>query len=136
MEKQFSLNSEQAREARLSNSLVGQLILAEIPNLNILYEGPEGVAVCHLWDGKYVIHSELYSANPSKEDVKRAMEVSREIDKAFKEKGIDRLYTWAENETQAKYNQFLGYKKTGNTVNNSFVDKDYPTPVFEYVKEL
>ncbi len=118
------------------NSLVGQLLLAGIPNLNILYEGEEGIAVCHEWKGKYVIHSELYNKEPSLDDLKVAKDISNNIDQAFKRKGITHLYTWAEDDTQARYNTFLGYKNTGRTVNDTFTDKEYPREVFEYVKEL
>ena len=121
---------------RISNFLVGQLLLAEIPNLNLLYEGEEGIAVCHEWDGKYIIHSEIWNPDPNLEDLKAAKRVSNAIDKAFKQKGIKTLYTWAENDTQKRYNLFLGFSPTGQKVNDTFVDKDYPYEVFEYKKDL
>jgi hypothetical protein len=112
------------------------LLLAGIPNLNLLYEGEDGIAVCHEWEGKYIIHSELWNPSPTFEDLKAAKRVSNAIDKAFKARGISKLHTWAEDETQKKYNLFLGFKPTGRIVNSTFVDKDYPNTVYEYEKDL
>lgn len=116
--------------------MVGQLLIAGIPNLNLLYEGEEGIVACHLWDGKYVIHSELYQEEPSLEDLKAAKHISDEIDKVFAERGIEEIFTWAENKTQERYNKFLGYVDTGETVNHTFVDKTYPYPMKEFKKRL
>ena len=116
--------------------MVGQLLLAGIPNLNLLVEDEIGLAVSHYWGGKYVIHSELFDPSPSLDTLKRAKEISNAIDTAFKEKGITTLYTWAETEDQKRYNKFLGYTPTGKTVNETFAAKEYPRDVLEYKKEL
>lgn len=102
----------------------------------MLYEGPEGVVVCHSWNGKHIIHSELYAEDPKGTDLKNAFKISAAIDNAFRRKGISTLYTWAETEQQDKYNAFLGYEPTGYIVNDEFMDKDYPREVREYKKEL
>jgi hypothetical protein len=109
--------------------------MSEIPNLNLLVETDVGIAVCHEWDGKYIIHSELYQ-EPTPETLKEAKRISNAIDKAFITKGIPTIYTWAETSEQERYNKFLGYQPTGRTVNNSFVDQNYPRAVLEYKKEL
>ncbi|MAZ33832.1 MAG: hypothetical protein Tp178MES00d2C33159091_32 [Prokaryotic dsDNA virus sp.] len=110
--------------------------MSGIPNLNLLYEGPEGIVVCHVWEGRYVIHSELYNPEPTLDDLKAAQKISHTIDEAFKEKGIKELYTWGENDTHARYNKFLGFKETGRVMNSTFVDSAYPIEVLEYRKEL
>lgn len=102
----------------------------------MLYEDKTGIVACHVWDGKCVIHSELYNKEPTMDDLKVAKEISDGIDQAFKEKGITKLYTWAETPIQDRYNKFLGYKATGKLVNSTFNDADYPNEVREYEKEL
>jgi hypothetical protein len=110
--------------------------MSGIPNLNLLYEDERGIVVCHQWDGKYIIHSDLYDPTFNLETLKYVKGVSDAIDNAFKAKGVKTLYTWAETEDQKRYNAFLGYKPTGETVNKTFVDKDYPNEVLEYKKDL
>jgi len=136
MEKQYSLDLEPTREERISNSLVGQLLLSGIPNLNLLFEDEVGIAVCHLWEGHYIIHSELYSGDFSLDSLKEVKRRSDAVDKAFRTKGIKTIYTWAETEEQMRYNTFLGYVPTGRVVNSSFTNKDYPNQVLEYKKDL
>lgn len=116
--------------------MVGQLLLSEIPNLNLLFEDEKGIVVCHEWDNKYVIHSELYNGDLSLENLKYAKRISDAIDSAFRAKGVKEVFTWAENDEQKRYNRFLGYRPTGQTVNDTFVDKEYPYEVLEYKKEL
>lgn len=118
------------------NSLVGQLLLSGIPNLNLLFEDDFGIAVCHEWQGQYIIHSEMYSGEYNLHNLKEVKRRSDAVDNAFKAKGVRTLYTWAENDQQKKYNTFLGYKPTGRIMNDTFVDKDYPFDVLEYKKEL
>jgi hypothetical protein len=107
------------------------LLTLGIPNLNLLFEDDDGAAVCHEFDGKYIIHSE-FRKEITKELLKKAMEVSFMIDNAFRERGITELYTWAENDKQHRYNQFLGYFPTGNEVK---ID-GYDNSIFEYKKDL
>lgn len=54
----------------------------------------------------------------------------------FKNKGIDTLYTWAMNQDQEKYAKFFGFEPTGKTVNDTFVEKDYPDPVYEFKRVI
>lgn len=115
--------------------MVGALLLAGIPNLNLLVETETGIAACHLWDDKYVIHSELYK-EPTPSTLKEARLISDAIDAGFKAKGIETLYTWAETSEQDRYNKFLGYTPTGRTVNKTFSDQAYPREVREYKKDL
>lgn len=115
--------------------MVGQLLISGTPNLNLVFEDETGIVVCHNWQGKNVIHSELYDA-PTKDSLKKAKEISEAIDTAFKTRGFNTLYTWAETEEQKRYNLFLGYSPTGEKVNSTFQDKEYPREVFEYKKEL
>lgn len=116
--------------------MVGQLLLSEIPNLNLLVEDEVGIAVCHQWEGKNVIHSEIYEADFTLEKLKEAKKRSDAIDNAFRSKGVTELFTWGENEQHRRYNLFLGYKPTGRIMNYTFVDKDYPFDVMEYKKDL
>lgn len=111
--------------------MAGLLVSAEIPNLNVLYDGPEGLLYCHFWDGKYVIHSDIpHEITPRLGiQVKKIMNAAAKV---FKEKGINTLYTWAMDEDQDRYAKFFGFEPTGETVNDTFVEKDYPYPVREY----
>lgn len=70
------------------------------------------------------------------DNLKEVKRRSDAIDNAFRQKGVKEIYTWAETEDHKKYNKFLGYKPTGKTVNDTFVDKEYPYEVTEYKKEL
>jgi hypothetical protein len=101
-----------------------------------LFEDDFGLAVCHEWDGKYVIHSEVYSGDFSLDNLKEVRRRSNAVDTAFKAKGIKEIYTWAENDEQKRYNLFLGYRPTGRIMNETFMDKDYPFQVLEYKKDL
>ncbi len=110
--------------------------MSGIPNLNLLFEDDFAIAVCHEWDDKYIIHSEMYSGDYTLDNLKEVKRRSDAIDNAFRSKGIKEIYTWAENDDQKKYNRFLGYKPTGRIMNDTFVDKNYPNEVLEYRKEL
>ena len=115
--------------------MVGQLLMSGIPNLNLLFEDEIGIAVCHNWNGKNIIHSEFYG-EPSTDQMRAAKDISAMIDAGFKQKGVETIYTWAETDKQKRYNKFLGFKPTGESVNSSFSRADYPREVFEYKKEL
>lgn len=95
-----------------------------------------GIVVCHDWDDKHIIHSEIYDDKYTLENLKIAKKVSDAVDQAFKRKGVKVLHTWAETEQQKRYNLFLGYKPTGRIVNDGFAEKNYPREVFEYKKDL
>lgn len=135
MEKQYNSDLDVAKQERLSNSLVGQLLLAGVPHLNLLFEDELGISAVHFFKEKYIIHSEIY-AEPTLEVMKEAKKRSLLVDKIFKDKGIKEIYTWAEAPEQHRFNKYLGYIPTNVIVNDTFVEKDYPYEVHEYRKEL
>lgn len=86
----------------------------EIPNRKLIYEDDLVQAYADFYDksGKVVIHSVLYDPNSTK-TLKRAKEVSDDIDLVFKQKGVDFLHTWSLTPEQGRYCNFLGYTETG-----------------------
>lgn len=97
-----------------------------------MYEDEDGIVICHTFDNKFIIHSEL-KKDITNSLLKKAKQVSEEVDIAFKTKGVDTLYTWAETEAQDRYNIFLGYEPTGANVT---MPDNYPNIVREYKKVL
>jgi hypothetical protein len=113
--------------------LAGLLDTQELPNLKEIFRDEDiGVAAVHILGDKLVLHSELFGRR-DRQKLEQAQLISVMIDEAFKDKGVDKLYTWAETEEQYRYNIFLGYKPTGEEV---VMPEDYPRKVFEFVKEL
>jgi len=112
--------------------LAGLLATQEIPNLKeLFYDEAIGTAAVHSLGEKYVIHSEIFGER-SKEKLTTVQQISAMIDEGFRNRGINKLHTWAETEEQYRFNLFLGYKPTGNEV----TIPDYPNPVYEFEKEL
>lgn len=131
MENQSSSDLEQTKSEETSTSLVGQLLTLGIPNLKLVYEGEDATAIVHIDDGKYVIHSELKKELTPK-FLEKIRYISDCIDVAFKEKGIKKLHTWATNDEEERFNQFLGYRPTGEYRTMFGYDGD----IIEYEKDL
>lgn len=112
--------------------MAGQLVSAGIPNLNVVFEDYDGLVFSHLWDGKYVIHSETHDFSSPSVAAKCRVVLDMVATK-FKEHGVEDIYTWAETPEQERYANYFGFRKTGVIVNDTFVEKDYPNPVYEYI---
>lgn len=97
------------------------------------------IGIVHMLDGKFNIHSE-YKKEITPALIKKAAGISRLIDQTFKSKGVNTLHTWAQTKDEMKYNEFLGFKRTGlKILKESFggpLPDDYPLDVYEYSKEL
>lgn len=105
----------------------------------MLYEDDDMIGIVHILDTKYVIHSE-YKKPITGALIKKAASISKLIDEAFKNKGVEFLYTWSQTPEEERYNKFLGYEPTGNEVetisNGGPLPDDYPLKVKEFIKCL
>lgn len=119
--------------------MAGQLLSLGIPNLKLLYEDEDMIGIVHILGTKYVIHSE-YKKPITGALIKKAASISKLVDKTFKDKGVNFLYTWAQTPDEEKYNKFLGYEDTGNRVrtisDGGPLPDDYPLEVKEFIKCL
>jgi hypothetical protein len=113
--------------------------MQETPNLKLLCEDEDFVCFVNLIDdvntdeSKLVIHVH-YNLPLDKRLIQKTVDVMALIDNMLKDKGVDKLYTWAETEEQESFNQFLGFTGTGREVDIEGHYTDHP--IFEYVKEL
>lgn len=116
--------------------MAGELLSLGIPNLKLLFDDEDGSAIVHILDDKFVIHSEFKKGV----NLDKAMEVSNMIDEAFKERGINSLYTWTSSRQEEVYSGYLGYKPTGVKVltheEGGPLPDDYPYEVYEFKKDL
>lgn len=114
-------------------SSVGQLLGQEALNLNRLYEDDDLLAFCHTLNGKHHIHTE-FKVPVTKDILKKCMEVSLNIDVAFRKRGVMELWTWSEDgkEDQERFAVWLGYVPTGVAYNIT----GYDGIVHEYMKDL
>lgn len=108
---------------------------AESLNLKELYRDEDlGLAVLHMVGEKFVIHSELKpKALQTKEGLQRVQEISTMIDEAFKKRGVDKIYTFAETDEQYRFNHFLGWEPTGKEMELSTGDTRH---FYEFQKVL
>lgn len=113
--------------------MVGLLDTQALPNLKELFRDEAiGCAAVHLLGDKLILHSEIFGQRDRRK-LEQVQEISAMIDNSFKEKGVEKLYTWAETDEQYRFNLFLGYKPTGEEV---VMPEDYPRKVFEFEKVL
>lgn len=110
-----------------------------IPNLKLLFEDDDFIAILYITEGKFTIHS-VNKNEMTVDRLKKAVMISDLIDNKFLTLGVDKLYTWAEESDQDRYNKFLGYKPTGEVIktikDGGVLPDDYPKEVREYIKEL
>lgn len=112
--------------------MAGLLDSAELPNLKELFRDENiGCAAVDLVGEKLVVHSEIYG-DRGREKLKMVQQVNEAIDNAFRERGVEKIYTWAQTDEQYRYNIFLGYRPTGYEV--TFDGK--PSGYFEFEKVL
>jgi hypothetical protein len=132
MEKLSNSDSEQVSEVQPSTFSVGPLHIQETPSLKKLFEDENGSAFVHIIEDKFYIHSHSNNGY-THQTLKKAIQYSKAIDEAFKEKGLTKLYTTGYTPEHDHYNEFLGYKPNGNIV--EYENWDGPT-VYEYEKDL
>lgn len=118
---------------------VGASCIQETPNLKKICEDEDFVSFVNLItdhetdEDKAVIHVH-YKTDIDQRIINKSLEVMALIDESMKERGLDKLYTWAETDEQERFNRYLGFSPTGREVyiQGYYIDH----PIYEYVKEL
>lgn len=91
-----------------------------------------GIAVVDTSGEKLVIHSEIWGERDRRK-LETVQEVSAMIDRAFKEKGVEKIYTFSDGTDESyRYNIFLGWQPTGEEM----TIEGKPTGYHEFVKVL
>lgn len=108
---------------------------AALPNLKELYRDETlGVAAVDMVGEKFYIHSELKpEALKTKEGLEKIQQIGIMIDEAFRNKGIPKIYTFAETEEQYRFNIFLGWTPTGGELEHPNMNTQH---FYEFEKVL
>jgi hypothetical protein len=106
---------------------------AALPNLKELFRDETiGCCAVDLVGEKIVLHSDIYGP-VGRERLGVLMEVANMIFTSLKDKGVEKLYTWAETDEQYNFNLHMGFTPTGEEV---LFDPPQETPIYEFVRVL
>lgn len=111
MENRYNLDLSVLNPTKTSTSLVGQLRMLEIPNLNVVYE--DETVTCYIHDiageKKLFVFHAVVIPSTDKKLLNHYLTIVDSLDEALKERGFKELEAWVNTDEEIRYAMFFGF---------------------------